>query len=63
MSEPLRCMHYRIYRSSCLNDGKCANQARDYDGHKYCKTDGIIQIQTSINIYRESTITRRDNGD
>ena len=63
MNDTLDCMHFRAYRSSCLNDGFCPNRDKDADGHKFCKTLGIIKIQTSINMYRDSTRIVRDNGD
>ena len=54
----LNCMHYRAYKWTCLNDGKCKNQKRDDAGHKYCGTQGKMDIQTSINAYREAVCGR-----
>jgi DNA-directed RNA polymerase subunit N (RpoN/RPB10) len=62
MSDLLSCIHFRAYKSSCLNDGKCPNRSVDEFGHKYCTTRGFISVQTSINIFRYAP-KRRDNGD
>jgi len=44
----MMCMHYRAYKSSCLNDRHCPNAAKDRDGHKVCMTRGEFTIQTAI---------------
>jgi hypothetical protein len=52
----LDCLHFRAYKWSCVNDGKCKNQRSDDTGHKYCITRGKMDIQTSINAYREAIV-------
>ncbi len=63
MTGEINCIHFRAYKWTCVNTGDCQNRKTDDVGHKYCSTRGIISIQTSINNYRNASVTRRDNGD
>jgi len=58
----MMCMHYRAYKSSCLNDRHCPNAAKDRDGHKFCMTRGDFTIQTAIRAEKRP-VTVVDNGD